>query len=179
MSAAYRLAADSVGAVTLSLPVAVRRLLARRGYERASAFASVTGGYGGSAELVLRSPHPPPPRPGRPLVMPLAGVEVDGFVRGPDGAFWTGGEIGRFNRITPNGRVSTVNVPSLGVWPRPIGSDSNHNLWFTEHGSRFETRPVLGRLGPGRLGGFAHRFLAPRARTGSRDVRPRTIGRNS
>ncbi|HET7121383.1 MAG TPA: hypothetical protein VFI17_09060 [Solirubrobacterales bacterium] len=151
VSAAYHLAADSVGAVTLGLPAGARRLLARRGYERASAFASVEGGYGGFTELVLRSPHPPLPRPGRPVVMPLPeGIEVDGLARGPDGALWTGGDIGRFNRITPKGHVSTVNIPGLSAQPSPIGSDSRHNLWFIEYGDSFEDSLVLGRLAPGR-----------------------------
>ena len=59
ISTAYRLAANSEGVVTLTLPARERHLLAQSGYARASAFASADGGYGGFAQLVLRSPHPP------------------------------------------------------------------------------------------------------------------------
>jgi virginiamycin B lyase len=148
VSSAYTLAAESEGWVTLALPASERRLLDRRGYDRVSAAASVVGGEEDLTELVLRSAHPPSPRPGRPLVMPFpADIEVDGLARGPDGALWTGGAIGRFNRVTPAGHVSTVVVPGLGSQPSPIGSDSRHNLWFMEY-SGYDAEPVLGRLAP-------------------------------
>ncbi|HEX3042875.1 MAG TPA: hypothetical protein VHP56_12375 [Solirubrobacterales bacterium] len=149
ISSPYRLAAESEGAVTLTLPARERRKLAQSGYERVAAYASADGGYEGFSQLVLRSPHPPPPRPGRPLVMPLPeDVDLAGFVRGPDGAFWTGGDIGHFDRILPGGRVTTVDVPGLEAEPAPIGFGPHRELWFYEY-SGYKAKPVLGRLAPG------------------------------
>jgi virginiamycin B lyase len=149
ISSAYRLAAESDGPVTLTLPARERHGLAQSGYSRVAVYASADGGYGGFSELVLRSPHPPAPRPGRPLVMPLPeDVELDGFIRGPGDAFWTGDGIGRFNRILPGGRVSTVDVPGLEVEPAPLGFGPHRELWFFEY-SGYQVEPVLGRLAPG------------------------------
>ena len=137
--------------MTLALPAPERRLLAQSGYERVSAYASADGGYGGFAQLVLRSPHPPAPRPGRPLLMPLPeSIRAGDFVWGPDGAIWTGGDIGRFNRITPDGHASTIEVPALDAEPGPIGFDPRGGLWFVNYGDGFynQAEPVLGRLAP-------------------------------
>ncbi|HET8954895.1 MAG TPA: hypothetical protein VFN18_04470 [Solirubrobacterales bacterium] len=149
ISSPYRLAAGSEGSVSLTLPARERRELARSGYSRVAVFVSAEGGYGGFSELVLRSPNPPAPRPGRPLVMPLPeDVELAGFVPGPDGAFWTGSDVGRFHRILPGGRVSTVDVPGLEAEPSPLGFGPDRELWFFEHDG-YQVKPVLGRLAPG------------------------------
>jgi virginiamycin B lyase len=149
ISSAYRLAAESDGSATLTLPARERQRLAQSGYSRVAAYASADGGYEGFSEIVLRSPHPPAPRRGRSLVMPLPeDIELDGFVRGPGAAFWTGGGIGRFNRILPGGRVSTVNVPGLGVEPVPLGFGPHRELWFFEYRG-YQSESVLGRLAPG------------------------------
>jgi virginiamycin B lyase len=144
LASAYSLGADSEVAAILTLPGQERRRLSQNGYSRVPVYASVDGGYGGSSELVLRAPHPPAPRPGRPLVMPLPGdVELNGFVRGPGNAFWTGGGIGSFTRILPSGHTSTVDVPGLETEPSPIGFGPNRELWFYVYGGG----SVLGRLG--------------------------------
>jgi virginiamycin B lyase len=151
ISTAYRLAANSEGAVTLTLSARNRHLLAQSGYVRVAAYVSADGGYGDFTELVLRSPHPPPPRPGRPLVMPLPeDIRVGGLAWGPDRALWTGGDIGRFTRITPDGHVSTVDIPTLDAEPSPIGFDPRGSLWFLKYGDGFynQAEPVLGRLAP-------------------------------
>jgi len=149
ISGTYRIAAGSDEPVTMALPARERQRLAQSGYSRVAVYASADGGFGGSSEIVLRSPHPPPPRTGRPLVMPLPeDVELGGFVRGPGAAFWTGGGIGRFSRILPSGRVSTVDVPGLGVEPAPLGFGPHRELWFFEY-SGYQVEPVLGRLAPG------------------------------
>lgn len=148
ISSPYRLAADSEGAVTLTLPPRERQELAQSGYSRVATYASADGGYEGFSQLVLRSPHPPAPSPGRPLVMPLPeDVELGGFVRGPDGAFWSGGAVGRFNRILPGGRVTTVDVSGLEAEPAPLGFGPNRELWFYEYNG-YQVKPVLGRLAP-------------------------------
>lgn len=145
VSSAYSLGAGSEGSATLTLPGRERRRLSQNGYSRVPVYASADGGYGGSSQLVLRAPHPPAPRPGRPLVMPLPeDVELSGFVRGPDDAFWTGGGIGRFIRILPNGRTSTADVPGLEVEPSPLGFGPHRELWFYGYGGS-----MLGRLGAG------------------------------
>lgn len=151
---AYSLASESEGAVALAVPGSERRLLAANGYSRVPVEVSVEGGNESFAEIVLRAPHPRGPRPGRPLVMPLPeGIEVRGLAPGPDGAVWTGGDIGRFNRVTLGGRASTVALPGLIARAVPFGSDSRHDLWFSEFSDgvdrRLEAEPVVGRLAPG------------------------------
>jgi streptogramin lyase len=148
----YAVAAESTGAATLPLRASVRRLLAEKGYLRMSVFASLEGGGEGLAELILRSPHPPVARPGRPVVMPLPeGIEVAGIARGPGGDLWLGGGLGRFVRVTPAGRVSTVDVPDLQAVPYALVSGIRHGLWFLEESNRYggatyATESVVGHL---------------------------------
>jgi virginiamycin B lyase len=144
----YAVTAESTGAATLSLKASARRLLAKNGYLRASVFASLEGGGEGFANLILRSPHPPVARPGRPVVMPLPeGIEVAGIARGPGSDLWLGGGVDRFVRVTPWGRVSTVNVPGLGAAPRSLVSGIRHDLWFLEaRDPTGEATEVVGHL---------------------------------
>lgn len=149
VTGSYEVAAESEGTAKIVLPAGQRRLLAKKGYLRVPIFASVDGGAEGFTELVLRAPHPPAPRRGRPLLLPLPeNIELDGYTRAPDGTIWAGGDIGRFNRITPAGHVSTLVVPGLDAEPVPIGFDTRGNLWFFEYHFE-EAEPVIGRLSPG------------------------------
>ena len=78
--------------------------------------------------------------------MPLPeSIRVGGLVWGPDRAIWSGGDIGRFNRITPNGRASTIEVPALDAEPSPIDFDSQGNLWFLNDGDGFYNQAEPGR----------------------------------
>lgn len=145
----YAVAAESTGAATLPLRASARRLLAEKGYLRARAFASLEGGSEGFADLILRSPHPPVARPGRPVVMPLPeGIEIAGIARGPGGDLWLGGGLGRFVRVTPTGSLSTVDVPDLRMVPYSLVSGVRHGLWFLEESDRYggATESVVGHL---------------------------------
>jgi len=147
-SGPYVVAAESTGAVTVALRASARRLVAGNGYLRVPARASLEGGGEGFGEIVLRAVHPPVARPGHSVVMPLpSDVEVAGIARGPGGALWLGGGLGRFVRVTPAGRVSTVEVPGLQAVPYGLVSGIRHDLWFLEAGDvYYRTRAVLGHL---------------------------------
>jgi streptogramin lyase len=142
-------AAESSGVVTLPLRAWARRQIARDGYLRAPAYASLDGGGEGFAELVLRAAHPPVARPARPVVMPLPeGIEVAGIARGPGGDLWLGGGLGRFVRVTPAGSVSTVEVPGLRAVPYALASGVRHDLWFLEESDANDraAKSVMGHL---------------------------------
>jgi virginiamycin B lyase len=144
----YSVAAEARGSATLALRPSARRLLARNGYLREPVFAPLEGGTGGFTELVLGTPHPPAPRPGRPLVMPLPeGLEAAGIARGPDGDLWLGADLGRFTRVTPDGRVSSVDVPGLDAFPFSLASDSRHRLWFLEEGDLYGGSEIAATVG--------------------------------
>jgi virginiamycin B lyase len=146
-SGPYAVSAESSGAVTLPLRASARRQIARDGYLRVPAYASLAGGGEGFAELVIRATHPPPARPGRPLVMPLPeGIEVAGIARGPGGDLWAGGGFGQFVRVTPAGRVSTVELPALRASPYALVSGVRHDLWFLEESNGYG-RPVKSVVG--------------------------------
>ena len=148
-SGPYVVAAESSGTATLALRVSARGLIARDGYLRAPAYASLEGGGDGFAELVLRAAHPPVARPARPVVMPLPeGIEVAGIARGPGGDLWLGGGLGRFVRVTPAGGVSTVEVPGLRAVPYALISGIRHDFWFLEESDANDraTNSVIGHF---------------------------------
>lgn len=134
-SGPYSVPAETAGAVTLSLRASARRRIVRDGYMRERAYASLEDGGEGFAEIVLRSSHSPIARPGRSVVMPLPeGIEVAGIARGPGGDLWLGGDAGRFVRVTPGGRLSTVEIPGLHAPPYALVSGARHDPWFLEEG---------------------------------------------
>jgi streptogramin lyase len=134
----YAVAAESTGSATLSLPASARRSLDEKGYLRAPVSASLEEGSEGYGSLILRSPHPPVPRPGHPVVMPLPeGIEIGGgLARGPGGDLWLGGGVGRFVRVTPWGRVSTVELPDPRA-PYSLAPGARHGLWFLEGNEKY------------------------------------------
>jgi virginiamycin B lyase len=148
-SAAYEVAAESDGTAEIALTAAERHSLAKSGFLRVSASATVDGGWGGFTQLVLRAPKLPASRPGHPVLVPLPeDIGFDnGWVRAPDGTVWAGGDVGRFTKISPTGHVSTVLVDGLSAEPSPIGFDAKGNLWFTEYHYE-DALSVLGRLSP-------------------------------
>jgi virginiamycin B lyase len=148
----YAVGAEAEGEVSLALPAGEAKLLRAHGYERVWVSADGAGAYGGSTELILRAARTPVPRAGAPVVMPLPeDVGVAGLAAGPGRTLWTGGDVGRLNRVGAGGQVSTVDVPGLEVQPLVIGSDAHRDVWFEGSAPPWyapETEPVVGFVEP-------------------------------
>ena len=149
----YSVAAESSAVVNLSLSASARRELARQRFLREYASATVDGGVGAGARVVLQRPNPLRAVPGRGQVqlMPLP-TDRNGWdiAAGPDGNLWLSGAVGSLTRLTPDGRLSSVPVPGFERSTGAIVAGPRRSLWF------LETRPsvgipaaLLGRISPG------------------------------
>jgi streptogramin lyase len=168
----YTVAGGTEGAASLVLPRSAREKLTLAGYLRLEVSASADGGIGGAGEIAIRTARPPRPLPGRPVVIPLPeGAGTSGISPGPGRDLWLGSGVGQFTLVSPEGQVSSVEVPGLAATPIATTSDSHHDLWFLESADRGffsgdTLQPVVGRLdAAGKLSRF-HLPPGPEVREG-------------
>ena len=64
---------------------------------------------------------------------PYAGLSD--IAAGPDGAMWVSEQSGIVARVTPDGRVTELALPSPAANPEGIAAGPAKSIWVTETGS--------------------------------------------
>jgi virginiamycin B lyase len=149
----FEVPARGSGAATVRLPGPVRGKLARAGYLRIEVGVNAEGGIDDQGAITVRTAAPPRPRRGHPILLPLPeGAPPGSLARGPGSALWMGGGVGHFTKVSPDGTMTSVEVPGLAAEPTALASDSHGDIWFLEVAGRGfysgnELQPIVGRLG--------------------------------